>query len=159
MIRMTLWTYTKLTDAAHLGPAHPLAERLGRVLNTRNRWFRLAPLYLLVFAIPTFVVSLVTPGASPNVLFRVVATGAVILAGLGLFVLGGPQWRRGWFWRLGGTAVAAAGATLALWTALLRWPKPGRGGPTRSDAYQITRASSVNASASWAEGGTSVPRS
>ncbi len=44
-------------------------------------------------------------------------------------------------------------------TALLRWPKPGRGGPTRSDAYQITRASSVNASASRAEGGTSVPRS
>src|SRR6266511_2065547 len=43
--------------------------------------------------------------------------------------------------------------------ALLRWPKPGRGGPTPSDEYQITRASSANASASWAEGGTSVPRS
>jgi hypothetical protein len=43
--------------------------------------------------------------------------------------------------------------------ALLRWPKPGRGGPTRSDGYQITRASSVNASASRAKGGTSVPRS
>jgi hypothetical protein len=43
--------------------------------------------------------------------------------------------------------------------ALLRWPKPGRGGPTTSDEYQITRASSVNASASRAEGGTSVPRS
>ncbi len=43
--------------------------------------------------------------------------------------------------------------------ALLRWPKPGRGGPTPSDEYQITRASSVNASASRAEGGTSVPRS
>jgi hypothetical protein len=43
--------------------------------------------------------------------------------------------------------------------ALLRWPKPGRGGPASSDAYQITRASSVNASASRTEGGTSVPRS
>jgi len=43
--------------------------------------------------------------------------------------------------------------------ALLRWPKPGRGEPTPSDAYQITRASSVNASATRAEGGTSVPRS
>jgi len=96
-----------------------LEQELDSVLNTRERWFRLDPLYLLVFAIPTFVVSLVTPGASPNALFRVIATGAVVLAGLALFVLGGPRWRRGWFWRLGGTAVAAAGATLALWTLRL----------------------------------------
>lgn len=34
-----------------------------------------------------------------------------------------------------------------------------RGGPTTSDKYQISRASSVNASASRADGGTSVPRS
>jgi hypothetical protein len=47
----------------------------------------------------------------------------------------------------------------AAWRALLRWPKPGRGGPIPSDAYQITRASSEKASARRAVGGTSVPRS
>jgi hypothetical protein len=51
------------------------------------------------------------------------------------------------------------GAVCVETLALLRWPKPGRAGPTRSDAYQIRRASSVNASATRAEGGTSVPRS
>jgi hypothetical protein len=43
--------------------------------------------------------------------------------------------------------------------ALLRWVKPGRGGPIRPGRYQITRASSANASARRAVGRTSVPRS
>jgi hypothetical protein len=43
--------------------------------------------------------------------------------------------------------------------ALLRWLKPGRGGPIRPGTYQITRASSTNASARRAVGRTSVPSS
>jgi transposase-like protein len=43
--------------------------------------------------------------------------------------------------------------------ALLRWLKLGRGGPIRPCTYQITRASSANASARRAVGRTSVPRS
>jgi hypothetical protein len=43
--------------------------------------------------------------------------------------------------------------------ALLRWVKPGCGGPFRPCRYQITRASSANASARRAVGRTSVPRS
>src|SRR6266545_3211654 len=48
--------------------------------------------------------------------------------------------------------VYALRGTVALAEARARWTDC-------SDAYQITRASSVNASASRAEGGTSVPRS
>jgi hypothetical protein len=44
-------------------------------------------------------------------------------------------------------------------TALLRWLKPGRSGPIRPGTYQITSASSANASARRAVGRTSVPRS
>jgi hypothetical protein len=43
--------------------------------------------------------------------------------------------------------------------ALLRWPKPGRGGPIRWGRCQITRASSAKACASRETDGTSVPRS
>jgi catechol 2,3-dioxygenase-like lactoylglutathione lyase family enzyme len=71
--------------------------------------------------------------------------------------------------RLGNRCRLRVGGTVVV----LREPLPGtrrmtgtvalaearRGGPTPSDAYQITRASSANASASRAEGGTSVPRS
>jgi hypothetical protein len=44
-------------------------------------------------------------------------------------------------------------------SALLRWLEPGRGEPIRPGTLQITRASSANASARRAVGGTSVPRS
>src|SRR6266508_562407 len=43
--------------------------------------------------------------------------------------------------------------------ALLRWLEPGRGRPLPPVRYQITRASSANASARRADGRTSVPRS
>jgi NAD(P)-dependent dehydrogenase (short-subunit alcohol dehydrogenase family) len=58
-----------------------------------------------------------------------------------------------------GMAARGHGSIVSLSRALLRWPKPGRGGPIPSDAYQITRASSEKASARRAVGGTSVPRS
>ncbi len=43
--------------------------------------------------------------------------------------------------------------------ALLRWLKPGRGGPIRAGRYYMARASSAKASARRAAEGTSVPRS
>jgi len=47
----------------------------------------------------------------------------------------------------------------AVLAALLRWLEPGRGAPIRAGRYQITRASSVNASARRAAGRASVPSS
>jgi hypothetical protein len=44
-------------------------------------------------------------------------------------------------------------------SALLRWPKPGRGGPTPLGRCQMTRASSANASVRRRGERTSVPRS
>jgi len=58
---------------------------------------------------------------------------------------------------LGLKAYSYASARTLVGTVALA--KARRGGPTSSYACQITRASSVNASASRAEGGTSVPRS
>jgi hypothetical protein len=56
----------------------------------------------------------------------------------------------------GSRAARASGGGVS---ALLRWLKLGRGGPIRPCTYQITRASSTNASARRAVGRTSVPRS
>lgn len=87
-----------------------LEQELDSLLNPRELWFRVVPLYLLLLAAPLLVVSLIAPGPGTGRVFPWVAAGAAVAVGVTLIILGGPDWRHGWVWRVVGITIASAGA-------------------------------------------------
>lgn len=73
---------------------------------------RVIPLYILLFAAPILVVSLIVPGEVANRAFSWVAAWAVVAVSVSLIMLGGSGWQHGWPWRVAGIVTLAAGTSL-----------------------------------------------
>jgi hypothetical protein len=86
-----------------------LEQELDSRLEPEEHRQRLLPLGLLLFAAPTFVVSLLLPDAKASVWITLPPIAALGLTSVAFVLQAGPSWGRGWPWILCGLVIGIGG--------------------------------------------------